>query len=131
MMGMKKKKTDRMLTEVELELMSIVWRLEECVVRDVLEALPPERDVTYTTVAKMMSILEEKGVLKSEKGERTHTFRPVLSRDHYEKRALNHVTEKLFDGNPSSMVMRLLDDSRISTDELEAIRQLLQKRLKA
>jgi len=127
---MTKIKKDRLLTEVELELMSIVWKLERCVVRDVLHALPEGRDVAYTSVAKIMKILEDKGVLRSEKGEKTHTYVPVLSREEYEKRSLKHLTDKLFDGNPSSLVMRLLDESTLTQTELKAIRKTLEERLR-
>lgn len=123
------KKKEKLLTEVELELMSIVWKLETCVVRDVLDALPEGRDVAYTSVAKIMKILEDKGVLRSEKKEKTHIFSPVLSRDEYEKRTLRHMTERLFDGNPSSMVMRLLDESDLTTEELKQIRRTLDERI--
>ena len=123
------KKKERLLTEVELELMSIVWRLGKCVVREVLEALPEGRDVTYTSVAKIMKILEDKGVLASEKKEKTHLFYPLLSREEYEKRTLRHMTERLFEGSLSSMVLRLLDDSDLTTEELREIRRSLDERL--
>lgn len=125
----KVKTRERLLTEVELELMRIVWGLGSCVVRDVLEKLPPGRDITYTSVAKIMKILEDKGVLRSEKGEKTHTYHPILLRGEYEKRTLNHVAEKLFEGNPTSMVMRLIGEAKMSRKELEAIRETLESRL--
>jgi len=127
---MKKNKKDRLLTEVELELMNIIWRIEKCSVRDVMDALPAGRDVTYTTVAKMMKILEDKGVLKSEKGEKTHLYESRLAREDYETRTLRHLTDKLFEGSPKSMVMRLLDESELTREELEAIRTNLEARLK-
>lgn len=122
---------DRILTAVELELMTIIWRLESCVVRDVLEALPKDRDITYTSVAKIMKILEDKGFLVSEKQEKTHLYRPAVAKEAYEKRALEHVAEKLFDGSPSTMVMKLLDDASLTQAELQAIRKNLEARLKS
>lgn len=123
--------TPRLLTEVELELMTIVWRIGPCVVRDVLSALPPGRDIAYTSVAKILKILEDKGALRSEKGEKTHLYHAVLTREVYEERALKHVAEKLFDGSPSAMVMKLLDENEMTTEELEAIRRNLEERLRS
>lgn len=125
-----KKKADRLLTSVELELMNIVWRLGKCVVRDVLEGLPDDRDITYTSVAKIMKILEEKGALRSEKNDKTHTYYPVLSRDDYKMRTLKYVADKVFEGSPSSMVMRLLDEADISAEELKRIRKVLEERMR-
>ncbi len=45
---MKKQADDKLLTETELELMTILWRLGEGSVNDVLEQLPKERDLAYT-----------------------------------------------------------------------------------
>ncbi len=126
----KNKKPEKLLTEVELELMSAVWRLERCSVREVLDSLPRERDLAYTSVATVMKILEDKGIVKSEKKEKSHTYVPLLSKEDYEKKALKHITEKVFEGNPSSMVMRLLDEAELSKEELQQIRKTLEERLK-
>lgn len=123
-----KKKPERLLTEVELELMNVIWELGPCTVKDVLNALPKGRDLAYTSVATIMKILEQKGALKSEKQERAHTYSPVLTRSDYEAMTLRHLTTNVFRGDPSSIVMRLLDDSDLSSQDMEAIRAIVEKR---
>jgi predicted transcriptional regulator len=125
----KKTAIEKPLTEVELELMTAIWRIGECTVRDVMEALPKERELAYTSVATMMKILETKGVLRSVKTDRAHLYRPMLSRADYEALSLRHLTENVFQGDPSSMVMRLLEDSKLSVEELRAIRKMLDERM--
>ena len=125
----KKKKQERLLTEVELELMNVIWKTPECTIRLIVDQLPKERALAYTSVATMMKILEEKGFLKSEGREKGHVFRPVIARLDYEKRTLHHVAEKLFAGSPSSMVMKLIDESELTQDELRAIQKTLNERL--
>ena len=49
----------RLLTESELELMTILWRLEGATVNEVLEALPPDRPLAYTSVSTILRILEQ------------------------------------------------------------------------
>ena len=75
-----------------------------------------------------MKILEQKGALASEKKERAHTYYPALSRSDYEAVSLRHLTANVFRGDPKSMVMRLLDDSDLSHQEVDAIRAILEKR---
>lgn len=130
MVQRKKIKLEKLLTEVELELMSAVWSLGECTVKDVQEALPKDRDLAYTSVATVMKILEQKGALKSEKKERAHTYQPLVSRSDYEAMSLNHLRANVFGGDPTSMVMRLLNDSDISQKEMGTIRSLIEERLK-
>jgi predicted transcriptional regulator len=124
----KKAKPERLLTEVELELMNVIWNLGECTVREVQEALPKERDLAYTSVATMMKILEQKGILVSQPSERAHVYKPLVQRADYESAALRHVTRNVFQGNPASIVMRLLDESDLSKEELERVRALLDEK---
>jgi predicted transcriptional regulator len=119
-------KTPKPLTEVELELMNVIWELgDNVLVKDVQTALPAGRDLAYTSVATIMKILEQKGILKSTKAERAYTYRPLISRSEYEAASLRHLAKSLFHDDPSSMVMRLIDDRALSKNELEAIRKVL------
>lgn len=125
------KKFDRPFTEVELELMQVIWSLGECTIRDVHEGLIKSRDLAYTTVATMMKILEQKGALTSQKKDRAHLFIPCISKVEYEAASLKHLSDNLFQGNATSMVMRLLDDGDLSAEELRALRKLLNERLRS
>ena len=131
MMSRKKQKIEKLLTEVELELMTIIWELGECTVKDVQGALPASRDLAYTSVATIMKILEQKHVLASHKAERAHTYAPLVTRAEYEAASLKHLANNLFKGDPTSMVMRMLDESDLSDKELSAIRTMLDERLKS
>lgn len=127
----KSKKSKKLLTEVELEVMSVIWKLGKCTVRDVVDSLQKERKIAYTSVATIMKILEDKGVLRSEKKEKTHTYEALRSRDQYEGTTLKHLAEKLFEGSPSSMVMRLLNEAELTKEELQAIRKSLDERIRS
>ena len=129
MTSKKKADLEKPFTEVELELMNAIWDLGECTVKDVQKALPAERDLAYTSVATVMKILEQKGALKSSKTDRAHTYQSLISRTQYEALSLRHMADHLFRGDPSSMVMRLLDDSKLSSHELQAIKKLLDERI--
>ncbi len=125
----KKPSLEKPLTDVELELMQVIWGREECTVKEVQTALPEGRDLAYTTVATVMKILEQKGVLSSHKGEKAHGYRPLISREEYEALSLRHLTDHVFQGDPSSMVVRLLSESKLTSDELRVIRNILDERL--
>ena len=118
------------LTDVELELMTPLWKLGEGTVNDVLRELPAGRKLAYTSVSTVLRILESKKILKSRKEGRGHVYVPVLSREDYETFALNNLVTKVFDGAASSLVQRLLDASEISEDELKSIRKLLDEKMR-
>jgi len=91
-------------------------------------ALPKDRDLAYTSVATIMKILEQKDVLASRKAERAHVYHARLTREEYGTLSLRHLADNVFQGDPGSMVMRLLDESDLSAAELAAIRKVLDER---
>jgi predicted transcriptional regulator len=124
-----KRTKPKLLTDVELELMSILWKLGQGSVNDVLDSLPRGRDLAYTSVSTMLRILEQKGFVKSRKEGRGHSYSPTLTKESYEATSLHHLVDHVFDGTPSSLVRRLLEAEKLDADELRAIRELLDKRL--
>ena len=126
---MRQKKRSEFLTEVELELMTLLWDRGEGTVRDVLASLGPERPLAYTSAATMLRIMDEKGFVKSEKRGKTFVYRPALTKDDYQAKSLRNLSDKLFDGTPATMVARLVNDDGLTDDALKEIRALLDRRL--
>jgi predicted transcriptional regulator len=118
----------RLLTDVELELMSIVWDQGESKVKDILAALPPGRPLAYTSVSTILRILEKKGVLASRKEGRAHVYYPLVAKSDYEVISLQHLVNNVFSGTPSSLVRCLLDQEEVGDDELERIYSILETR---
>lgn len=125
----RKAKLEKPLTEVELELMNVIWELNCCTVKDVQKSIQESRELAYTSVATMMKILEQKGILKSKKDDRVHTYVPVVSREDYETVSLKHLSDHVFRGDPSSMVMRLISENKLSNEDLQNIKLLLDQRI--
>lgn len=127
---MNQKKKTKFLTEVELEFMSQLWDLGEATVREVQDALLPERKLAYTSAATILRILEQKGFVTSTKRGKTFIYRTTLSKDTYQSRSLRNLSEKLFDNTPAALVARLVDDNDLSEEALDEIRALIDKRLR-
>jgi predicted transcriptional regulator len=119
---------ERLLTEVELELMTILWRLGEGTVNDVLEGLAPERPLAYTSVSTILRILEKKRFLKTRKQGRGHVYIPLVAKGAYEARSLDDLIDRVFDGTPSALMRRLVESERLSPRDLAAARDLLKRK---
>lgn len=126
---MKKKKSE-LLTEVELEFMNELWAIGEGTVRDVLDRLPDDRDLAYTSGATILRILEQKDFVTSRKEGKTLVYTPMLAKDIYQTRSLKDLSMKLFDDTPASLVARLVDDEALTDEALGQIRALVDRRLK-
>lgn len=119
---------DKLLTEVELELMTILWRLGEGSVAQVMEELPQDRPLAYTSVSTILRILEQKDVLEARKEGRGHVYIPVLKKTDYESRTLKHVVERVFDNTPIALVKQLLSTGDLSASDISELRKLLEKK---
>jgi len=128
MSAAKHKRPERLLTESELELMTILWREAGATAGEVLAALPPERPLAYTSVSTILRILEQKGVVRSEKVGRGHRYVPAVAKGDYEAFALGQVVDKVFDGQPLSLVRRLVDTAGLTREDLAALKALLDDR---
>lgn len=116
------------LTEVERELMSILWASGGATVRDVLDALPKDRPLAYTSVSTVLRILEQKGVVESRKAGARHVYLPLLSKAAYEEATLRDLVTAVFE-TPRSLVARLIDDESLTRDDLLQLKKLLDDRI--
>jgi predicted transcriptional regulator len=119
------KNNEKLLTEVELELMTILWKLKEGSVAEVIEHLPEGRDLAYTSVSTILRILEQKEALTTRKEGRGHIYIPVLLKSDYEAKTVRHVVDRVFNGAPLALVKQLLSSGQMNEIELEEIRKLL------
>jgi predicted transcriptional regulator len=124
--SMKKNKgSEKLLTEVELELMTILWSLGEGSVADVIEQLPKNRELAYTSVSTILRILEQKEVLKTRKEGRGHVYVPELKKSDYESKTVRHVVDNVFNGTPVALVRQLLGSVKLNENEMEEIKRLV------
>ncbi len=110
--------------------MTELWELGEGSVRDVLDRLPKERALAYTSGATILRILEEKGFVVSRKENKTLIYTPLLAKDAYQTRSLKNLSQTLFDDTPAMLVARLVDDAGLTDADLEEIRALVERRLR-
>lgn len=120
---------DRLLTDVELELMQILWAKSHGTVRDVMSGMSVERDLAYTSVSTVLRILEQKGFVKSTKRGRSHLYEPTLSKSRYEARNLRKLVGRLFQGDPVLLVRTLVSSDVVSEDDLRELKELVDERL--
>jgi len=117
-----------LLTSVELEYMMVLWQIGRGTVREVLEILNRGEKRAYTSVATTLRVLNEKGYLSAEKRERTFVYAPTLSKTDYEGKTLRSLANSLFDGAPTALVARLVEDDALSDETIREIKEIIDTR---
>jgi len=115
------------LGRLELQIMNVVWSRGKATVHDVKNALS-RRKPAYSTILTMMRKLEAKGYLKHEVDGRTYVYRPSISQQAVRQGVLGDLVERLFDGSTSLLLTSLVEQNRISENELCEIRKLIEER---
>ncbi|CAN5137095.1 BlaI/MecI/CopY family transcriptional regulator [soil metagenome] len=115
-------------TAAELGILRALWALGPSTVRQVHALLSREDTVGYTTVLKFLQIMHRKGLVERDDSERAHIYSPRVSRDETRRQLTRHLIDKAFDGSRSQLVLQALgDSSRATPEELEQIRELLNR----
>jgi predicted transcriptional regulator len=109
------------LTKAEARILEQFWKLGTSSVREVLESLPDEERVAYTTVQTLVSRLEEKGaVRKVRKIGNAQLFEAAIDRAEYRSGIVRDLLD-LFGGSPSGLVSNLLESGALTLKELKAL----------
>ncbi len=113
------------LSEQQLELVTILWRLEAGTARDVLNAMD-DPNLAYTTIATVLSRLEKRGVLASETQGRERVYRPLITERDVKTSMVSSLISSLFKGDPKALMAHLVREGDVDEDELEDLGKLLE-----
>ena len=105
--------------------MKVVWERPKVTVRDVYEALLERRKVAYTTVMTMMKILEQKGYLNRKQVDRAYVYRPAQPKNRVVGAMVRDFVNRVFNGSAEPLLMHLIEDRRLTADEIAEIRRLI------
>jgi predicted transcriptional regulator len=114
---------DVQFTDRELDLMSVLWRLGSGTVAEVREQLADEPG--YTSVLKILQVLEAKGHVRHEEEGRAYRYFPTVAPEDAGRSALGRVVDKIFHGSAELTLARLVEERPISRGELERMRRIL------
>ena len=117
----------RQPSDLELQILSVLWRRGPSTVREVLEAMPDKKQRAYTSVQSVIQVMEKKGLLEHDRppDNLANVYRPRVTRRHVLGPLLRQLVTKVFEGSPSAAVQQLLSATKISSEELAELRQFL------
>lgn len=107
--------------------MDVLWDRGSATVSEVADALPTELGLAYNTVLTTLRILEDKGYVRHDKAQegRAFIYAPLVGRDEAGRSAVRHLVTRFFKNSPELLVLNLLQDEKLSSNELRRIRDLI------
>ena len=112
-------------SELELQVLAMLWREGPQTVRQVRENLPDGKDRAYTTVLTVLQVMEKKGLVDHGKVGNVHLYRPLVTRQQVLGPMFRTMVRNVFGGRPAEAMAHLIEDQSFSEEELVEVRRLL------
>ncbi len=119
----------KQLTKAEEQIMQILWKLREAIVKDVVEGFEDSKPA-YTTVATVLKVLEKKGFVSHRSIGNTHLFSPTISKKDYARYQISTLVKNYFNGSFPRMATFFAKENNISIKELEEMLKQSEKEIK-
>lgn len=108
-------------TAREMEILKVLWELQEGSVREVHSRLVDETNLHFNTIQTQLRIMDEKGLIAHRREGRTMIYRPVCTREQVSSRFLH----KVYDGVVSELVLNMLSTENLSSEELAELEAII------
>lgn len=115
------------VTEAEFQVLSHLWEHGPSTTRQVADNLYPEKKGAAPTVLKLLERLEAKQCVQRDDSGPVLVFSALVARDDLIEHRLNAVADDLCDGSRTPLLMHLVDPDRLSPEEIEMLRQLVEE----
>ena len=114
-------------TTSELEILDLLWERGEATVREIHEIINQRKPTIYTTVLKLMQIMNEKGLVERDASSKAHVYRAKQTQGETQTNLVSDLLEKAFRGSALSLVQHVLEAKPASAAELAEIREMIQE----
>ena len=111
-------------TQAELEVLNVLWRQGPATVRQVHEALQADRQTSLTTTLKILQVMTDKGLV-TPSDTRPHVYTATTPQAKTQAGLLADLVHRAFDGSLGQLVLRAVEDDRLSGGELAEIQQAI------
>ena len=112
-------------TDVELEILQVLWNAGPASLSAICETLRQEREVAATTVATMLRVMSDKGLVKRTGSGRGATWNAAVSQHRTEQGMVRTMVDRLFDGAADRLAAHLVAGGQLSPTQLAELRELI------
>jgi predicted transcriptional regulator len=117
------------MTKAEEQIMQILWKLEKCMVNDILVHFPDPKPA-YTTVSTIIRILEKKGFVDHKAYGNTYEYYPVISKEKYKRDYFKGFLKGYFSNSFTDLVSFFSKNDELDIQEMETIMKMLKDEIK-
>lgn len=113
------------ISDAEWDVMEPIWSAGACTAAEVISALRETHDWNHSTIRTLLARLVEKGALAYDVDGAKYIYRAAVSRERCVKQEGRSFLEKAFGGDITALLAHFVEESSLSRDQIEQLRQLL------
>ncbi len=117
--------TEAKMGQVQLKIMQLLWKMKRATARELTDVLNQSDPIAHSTVQTLLRQLEVKGSVDHQQDGRTFYFFPLVQEEKVKKSAARELLQNVFAGSVGGLVAYLLENEKVSADELAEIRKLI------
>ncbi len=117
-------------TELELEILKILWEASPRTVREVRETMAAAgRDLAHTSLITTLNVMFDKGfVTRSAANEgRGYAFAPRVTRADVSQGMVGDLVERVFEGSAPALLLSLLDNEQLDGADHAELRKAIKR----
>lgn len=115
------------LPDSELEIMLKIWKANQPICRFELEEELKNSNWAATTILTLLSRLETKGYIQSQKQGKVKYYTPLISEQEYATKESKGVLERFFGNSLKKFVACMASQENFTEEEMEELRTFLDK----
>jgi len=115
------------LTKTEERVMQVLWKLKQCFVKDIIDALPDDPKPPYNTISSVVRLLEKKGYVGYKAYGKTYEYFPLISKTEYRKIFFKKMVSGYFDNSVESLLSFMVKEEQLSEEDINKIKDIINK----
>ena len=107
--------------------MNVLWLKGSGTVQLILDSLSQKPALAYNSVLTTIRVLERKGYVKHSKDGRAHVYAPLIGRKEATRSEVRHLVGRFFKNSHEQLVLNILEDRGMETEDLDRLREMLER----
>lgn len=113
------------ITDAELEILQVLWKQQPLTAREIIQRVQLRKQWSDKTIRTLIMRLHDKEIVYMEKGSKEYSFSANVSQEQYRSFTKDRIATKLFDGSISSMLLNFMEESKLSKEDIDELKEFL------
>jgi predicted transcriptional regulator len=112
-------------TDGELEILNVLWSAGRADLSTIRAILQQKRPVATTTIATMLKLMRDKGLIDRGDGPRGYVWSAKITRNAARAGLIGRLIDLAFEGSARGLVAHMLEAGKLSAQDRQEIRRVL------